>query len=52
MKEETEVEEVEEVEEVQEVLGELAEDMMRGLQRVYKVVVARNGMKNENRTIH
>jgi len=51
MKEETEVEEVEEVE-VEEVLGELAEDMMRGLQRVYKVVVARNGMKNENRTIH
>ena len=47
-----EVQEVEKVREVEEVLMEISEDIMQGLQRVYEVVVKRNGMKNENRTIH
>jgi len=51
-KEVEEVNEGEEVQEVEKVLMEISEDIMQGLQRVYEVVVKRNGMKNENRTIH
>lgn len=46
------VQEVQEVQEVEEALMEISEDIMQGLQKVYEVVVRRNGMKNENRTIH
>lgn len=47
-----EVNEVEEVQEVEEALMGISEDIMQGLQKVYEIVVRRNGMKNENRTIH
>ena len=43
---------VEEVNEVEEALMVISEDIMQGLQKVYEIVVRRNGMKNENRTIH
>lgn len=46
------VQEVQEVQEVEEALMEISEDIMQGLQKVYEIVVRRNGMKNENRTIH